>query len=121
MRTVVRIAKSWLPPSLFGNVIMSVIAGIAIGFTIMQRPLTAPLPSTVRIVDMTWVEVRSAIANGFTTVIVPSGGIEQNGPHMILGKHDRIVQFAAERIATRLGKTLVAPVIPFVPEGDYDP
>jgi creatinine amidohydrolase/Fe(II)-dependent formamide hydrolase-like protein len=55
---------------------------------IIQRPLTAPLPSTLQIDDMTWVEVRSAIALGFTTVLVPSGGIEQNGPHMILGKHD---------------------------------
>jgi creatinine amidohydrolase len=121
MRTVVRNAKSWLPPSRFGNVIISVIAGIAIGFAIMQRPLTAPLPSTVRIVDMTWVEVRSAIANGFTTVIVPSGGIEQNGPHMILGKHDYIVGWAAQQIATNLGHALVAPVISFVPEGNYDP
>jgi len=87
----------------------------------VQRPLTAPLPDTVEIADMTWVEVRSAVARGYTTVIVPSGGIEQNGPHMILGKHDRIVQFTAGRIAAQLGKTLVTPVIPFVPEGDYDP
>jgi creatinine amidohydrolase len=52
---------------------------------------------------------------------VPSGGIEQNGPHMILGKHDLIVRYAAGRIAAQLGKTLVTPVIPFVPEGGYDP
>jgi len=97
------------------------VAGLAIALVIVQRPLTAPLPDTVEIADMTWVEVRSAVARGYTTVIVPSGGIEQNGPHMILGKHDRIVRFAAGRIATQLGKTLVAPVIPFVPEGDYDP
>lgn len=87
----------------------------------MQRPLTAPLPHTVEIADMTWVEVRSAIARGYTTVIVPSGGIEQNGPHMILGKHDRIVRDAAGRIAAKLGHTLVAPVISFVPEGGYTP
>lgn len=75
----------------------------------------------MRIVDMTWVEVRSAIANGFTTVIVTSGEIEQNGPHMILGKHDYIVGWAAQQIATKLGHALVAPVISFVPEGNYDP
>src|SRR3984893_12933649 len=103
------------------KLVLSGAAGLAIALMIAQRPLTAPLPDTVEIADMTWVEVRSAVARGYTTVIVPSGGIEQNGPHMILGKHDRIVQFAAERIATRLGKTLVTPVIPFVPEGDYDP
>jgi creatinine amidohydrolase len=97
------------------------IAGLAIALAISQRPLTAPLPDTIEIADMTWVEVRSAIARGYTTVIVPSGGIEQNGPHMILGKHDLIVRYAAGRIAAQLGTTLVTPVIPFVPEGDYDP
>lgn len=92
-----------------------------IAFAVSQRPLTAPLPDTIEIADMTWVEVRSAIAHGYTTVIVPSGGIEQNGPHMILGKHDYIVRWAAARIAAELGQTLVAPVIPFVPEGGYAP
>jgi creatinine amidohydrolase/Fe(II)-dependent formamide hydrolase-like protein len=100
---------------------LSAIAGLAVAIAVVQRPLTAPLPDTVDIADMTWVEVRSAIEHGYTTVIVPSGGIEQNGPHMILGKHDRIVRSAAGQIAARLGKTLVTPVIPFVPEGDYDP
>jgi len=54
-------------------------------------------------------------------VIVPSGGIEQNGPHMVLGKHDYIVGRAATEIAKELGQTLVAPVVSYVPEGDYDP
>jgi len=93
----------------------------ALALTISSKPLTAPLPNTLKIADMTWVEVRSAIAQGYTRVIVPSGGIEQNGPHMILGKHDYIVSFAAERIAAELGRTLVAPVVSFVPEGDYAP
>src|ERR1700687_2642717 len=97
------------------------VAGLAIALAVAQRPLTAPLPDTVEIADMTWVEVRSAIARGYTTVIVPTGGIEQNGPHMILGKHDYIVRYTAERIATQLGHSRVAPVVSFVPEGDYDP
>ena len=99
----------------------AVVAGLAVTFLVMNRPLTAPLPNTIQIADMTWVEVRAALDKGFTTVIVPSGGIEQNGPHMILGKHDYIVKHAAERIAGELGKTLVAPVISYVPEGAYDP
>jgi creatinine amidohydrolase len=100
---------------------LSAIVGLAIALAVVQRPLTAPLPDTVEIADMTWVEVRSAISRGYTTVIVPSGGIEQNGPHMILGKHDYIVRANAKRIAAQLGRALVAPVISFVPEGDYDP
>jgi creatinine amidohydrolase/Fe(II)-dependent formamide hydrolase-like protein len=99
----------------------AVCAGAAIAMLVVSRPLTAPLPNTIQIEDMTWVEVRSAIDRGYTTVIVPSGGLEQNGPHMIIGKHDRIVRAAANRIATELGATLVAPVIPYVPEGSYDP
>jgi creatinine amidohydrolase len=100
---------------------LAVLAGLALAFYWVQRPLTAPLPDTVQIADMTWVEVRSALARGYTTVIVPSGGIEQNGPHMVLGKHDYIVGWSAVEIAKELGRTLVAPVIPYVPEGDYDP
>ena len=111
------------PPRRFSlyKLALAGIAGLAIALVISQRPLTAPLPDTIEVADMTWVEIRSAIARGYTTVIVPSGGIEQNGPHMILGKHDLIVRYAAGRIAAQLGKTLVTPVIPFVPEGGYDP
>src|SRR3984957_12216710 len=98
------------------KLMLSGVAGLAIALVIVQRPLTAPLPDTVEIADMTWVEVRSAVARGYTTVIVPSGGIEQNGPHMILGKHDRIVRAAATRIAAGLGHALAAPGISFVPE-----
>lgn len=90
-------------------------------FLFASRPLTAPLPQTVAIEDMTWVEVRSALAAGYTTAIVPTGGVEQNGPHMITGKHNYIVSAAARRIAVALGHTLVAPTIAYVPEGGYQP
>jgi creatinine amidohydrolase/Fe(II)-dependent formamide hydrolase-like protein len=85
-----------------------------------RQPAQA-LTSTREITDMTWIEVRDAIRAGLRTVIVPSGGLEQNGPHMIIGKHDYIVRWAARRIAAELGDALVAPVISYVPEGDYDP
>lgn len=75
----------------------------------------------VQMRDMTWLEIRAAVSAGATTVIIPTGGIEQNGPHMVLAKHDHIVGYAAVRIAEALGGTLVAPVVSFVPEGDYDP
>lgn len=71
--------------------------------------------------DMTWVNIRGTINCGFTTVIVPTGGIEQNGPQMVLAKHDYIVGYAANQIAIELGNTLVAPVVSFVPQGDYMP
>ncbi|MEP7384390.1 MAG: creatininase family protein [Gemmatimonadota bacterium] len=68
---------------------------------------------------MTWTEVRDAIRGGAHTVIVPTGGTEQNGPHMVLGKHNYIVTFAAGLLAQRLGGALVAPTVQYVPEGDY--
>ncbi|HUS55144.1 MAG TPA: creatininase family protein [Thermohalobaculum sp.] len=70
--------------------------------------------------DLTWVELRAQVEAGKTTVIIPTGGIEQNGPHMILGKHGYIVTEAARRIAVALGDALVAPTIDTVPEGDID-
>jgi creatinine amidohydrolase/Fe(II)-dependent formamide hydrolase-like protein len=87
----------------------------------ISRPLTAPLPSTVEIADMTWVEVRDAISRGLDTALVPSGGIEANGPHMVTGKHQHIVAAAARMVAESHGRMLVAPVIAHVPEGEFDP
>jgi creatinine amidohydrolase len=69
---------------------------------------------------MTWTEVRDAIAGGKKTIIIPIGGTEQNGPHMIMGKHNYIVTFAAGEIARVLGDALVAPTLQYVPEGDYN-
>lgn len=81
----------------------------------------AAQPPSVFIEDLTWTEVRDALADGYTTIIIPTGGTEQNGPHMVLGKHNAIVQHAAGRIAARLGNALVAPVMAYVPEGPVDP
>lgn len=77
--------------------------------------------ATVFLDDMTWTELRAAIAVGRTTVIIPVGGTEQNGPHMVLGKHNVRVHVLAGRIAAQLGDALVAPVIGYVPEGRIDP
>ena len=84
-------------------------------------PATPTTPATPFIEDMTWVEVRDAQRAGKTTVIIPVGGTEQNGPHMVLGKHNVRVQILAGRIATALGTALVAPVLAYVPEGNITP
>jgi creatinine amidohydrolase len=71
--------------------------------------------------DLTWTELRDAIGAGKTTIIIPIGGTEQNGPAMALGKHNRRVKLLSERIAVALGNALVAPVIAYVPEGSISP
>ncbi len=92
-------------------------------FVALLLALFAPLPaaadpSEVEIGRMTWLEVRGRIAAGATTVIIPTGGTESNGAHMVTGKHNFIVAEAARRIARALGDALVAPVLAYVPEGD---
>jgi len=78
------------------------------------------LAQEVEIERMTWIEVRVRVAAGSTTVIIPTGGTEQNGRHMVLGKHNLIVAEAARRIARGLGDALVAPAVAYVPEGDIE-
>ena len=76
---------------------------------------------TVFLEELTWTELRDQIRSGKTTVIVPIGGTEQNGPHMALGKHNFRVRYLSEKIARTLGNALVAPVIAYVPEAALAP
>lgn len=71
--------------------------------------------------QLTWMEVRDLIAAGHSTAIIPTGGIEQNGPYLALGKHNYIMEAACPAIARELGNALCAPVVAFVPEGDIEP
>jgi creatinine amidohydrolase/Fe(II)-dependent formamide hydrolase-like protein len=89
-----------------------------------DRPKTAPAgkaPNTVFLEDLTWAEVRDMLAAGTTTVIIGTAGTEQKGPHMVDGEHKFVMEYAADKIARALGRTLVAPVITYVPEGSWDP
>ena len=85
----------------------------------MENPIQAL--DSVWIEELTWIEVRDAMASGKTTAIVPTGGVEQNGPYVALGKHNYVLQGACEGIARKLGNALCAPIVKLVPEGDIDP
>ncbi|HZA95999.1 MAG TPA: creatininase family protein [Burkholderiaceae bacterium] len=85
-----------------------------------QAP-SLPQPGSVFLEELTWIEVRDAVAAGKTTIIIPTGGTEQNGPHIVLGKHNYLVKYKTGEIARQLGNALVAPVVAYVPEGDVDP
>lgn len=84
---------------------------------------TNPIPAhdSVWIEDLTWMEVRDAMASGKTTALIATGGVEQNGPYVVAGKHNLILRATAAAVARKLGNALVAPIIPFVPEGQIDP
>ncbi len=84
----------------------------------LVAPAVSAQTRSVYIEDLTWFEVRDAIAAGSTSAIIYAGGTEQNGPHMALVKHNAIARYTAGQIAQRLGHALVYPVMPFSPAGD---
>src|SRR6478752_5276252 len=89
-------------------------------FLLLGLP-AAQAAETVFLEELTWTELRDLIRSGKTTIIIPIGGTEQNGPHMALGKHNLRVRYLSEKIARALGDALVAPVIAYVPEGAVSP
>ncbi len=76
---------------------------------------------SVWVEELTWMEVRDAMKTGKDTVLIPTGGVEQNGPYLATGKHNVVLRATCEAIARKLGNALVAPIVPFVPEGDIEP
>jgi creatinine amidohydrolase/Fe(II)-dependent formamide hydrolase-like protein len=109
---------------------LSVVAFLAAGLLFAQPSPTSPDPNTPRPIDaldtvfteeMTWMEIRDALKAGKDTVIVATGGVEQNGPYLATGKHNYVLRATTEAIARKLGNALVAPIVVFVPEGDIDP
>ncbi|MEX2473145.1 MAG: creatininase family protein [Gemmatimonadota bacterium] len=84
------------------------------GAVLAQSP-----PSSVFIEALTWVEIRDRMEDYATNIIVPTAGTEQNGPHMVMGKHRYILEYTMDKVARALGNTLVSPIITYVPEGEW--
>jgi creatinine amidohydrolase/Fe(II)-dependent formamide hydrolase-like protein len=83
------------------------------------RPIEAA--DEVWISKMTWMEVRDALAAGKTTVIVPVGAVDQNGPFLVTNKHEVTLGQVCEGSARKLGNALCAPTVDFGRQGDIDP
>jgi creatinine amidohydrolase len=92
---------------------------VSIVFLVLLNPALTAQTNSLLIEDMTWTEVRDAIAAGKTTAIYYAGSTEQNGPGMALGKHVFIGHYLAPRIAAQLGNALVYPTMPFAPTGNW--
>ena len=90
-------------------------------YNCIDTPNPLPPANTVWLEDMTWMDVRDAVKAGKTTIIIPTGGIEPNGPWLALGKHNYVLRVNCEAIARKLGNALCAPNIEFVPEGAIEP
>lgn len=85
----------------------------------LERPIDAR--HSFWLEELTWMEIRDLVAAGTTTVIVPTGGVEENGPYLATGKHNLILEATCPAIARRLENALCAPIVKFVPEGNIDP
>jgi creatinine amidohydrolase/Fe(II)-dependent formamide hydrolase-like protein len=110
--------------ALFATICLCATIAVALS---AQRPADAPAtapsgkpPDSVFIEDLTWAEVRDLIASGTTNVIVGTAGTEQKGPHMVDGEHKFVMEWSADKIGRGMGKTLVAPIVTYVPEGSWE-
>lgn len=99
-------------------------APFAPGAEARAQALDAPRPiamgESLWTEELTWMEVRDRVAEGYTTILIGTGGVEQNGPYLVTGKHNVVLRGMCEAIARKLGDALCAPVIGFVPEGDIE-
>jgi creatinine amidohydrolase len=71
--------------------------------------------------ELTWMEVRDLVKAGRTTIIIGTGGVEQNGPYVAGGKHNFVLQTVMPYIARAIPSSLLAPIVKFVPEGRIEP
>lgn len=106
-------------------VLASLFASSLSAFAQNRLPPEAPRP--IEAADSLWaeeltsMEIRDAIRSGTTTIIIGTGGVEQNGPYVASGKHNYVLQTVLPYIAQAIGKALIAPIVKFVPEGNIEP
>jgi creatinine amidohydrolase/Fe(II)-dependent formamide hydrolase-like protein len=81
----------------------------------MKAPRPIEALDSVWMEELTWMEVRDAVAGGKTTALILTGGVESNGPYLATGKHNYILTVMGESIARRLGNALVAPIVTLEP------
>jgi creatinine amidohydrolase len=75
------------------------------------RDETAKAKTTIRMEEMNWPDIKTAIESGFKTVVIAVGSTEQHGPHLPTLTDARIGEDVAERVARKLGHALQARTI----------
>jgi creatinine amidohydrolase len=85
----------------------------AVDMRTLPRPID--MHDTVWIEDMTLLEVRDSLKAGKTTAMIFAGGMEDNGPYVIVSQHNSIVRAMCDMIARKLGNALCAPVVGLAP------
>lgn len=69
------------------------------------------MKDTVLLEHMSWPEVQEAIGDGVRTVVIVVASIEQHGPHLPTMTDTAIGYAVGERVAQKLDRALLAPVI----------
>lgn len=69
------------------------------------------MKNTVLLEELSWPEVQEALESGVRTVVVMTASIEQHGPHLPTMTDTAIGYAIGERVARKLGRALLAPVI----------
>jgi creatinine amidohydrolase len=90
----------------------------ALAFIALFILSAAPAAAQVNVNDivdlelLTHTEVSQRLKDGWTSILLVTGGTEERGPQDVLGGHTLMAHSHAVMIAKTLGKTLVAPVLP---------
>ena len=101
--------------------VLALLAPVGARAQAADAPRVLPIHDSVWLEGLTWLEVRDLMAQGKRTVLIPTGGVEQNGPYLVTGKHNIVLRASMEAVARKLGNALISPIVPFVPEGDFYP
>lgn len=65
----------------------------------------------VKLEECSWPVIQAALDDGYETVIIPAGSVEQHGPHLPILTDALIGEAMAVSIAEKLGQSFAAPVI----------
>lgn len=68
------------------------------------------MTTPVNMAELTWVEYRQRLEADNPIVILPTGSVEQHGPHLPLSTDTLIPQAIAERVAACLGAIVATPL-----------
>jgi creatinine amidohydrolase len=110
------------------NARIAILAGIVLTSSLGAQGrggVTAPRPieagTSLWAEELTWMEIRDLVQAGTKTIIIGTGGVEQNGPYVAGGKHNFVLQTVLPYVARAIPNSLIAPIVKFVPEGAIEP
>ncbi|MBI3399874.1 MAG: creatininase family protein [Acidobacteria bacterium] len=88
---------------------MAMLAGMMVS---AQTQTTLNVRDLVELELHTHTEVTDKMHDGWTSILLVTGGTEERGPQDVLGGHTIMARRHAVQIAQKLGKTFVAPILP---------